>query len=70
MDSTDVIKCVEQANKKRTYNRKYYHNKTKPKRDQEREDMVILKEKCQDDNEMVQTIKDLKNEISILQKEN
>jgi len=44
-DPQTVQRYVEQAQRKRNYNREYYHNKVKPKREQEKRELDQLRER-------------------------
>lgn len=45
-DTSDIQKYIEQAQRKKEYNRAYYQAKVKPKRTTEKEELAILRQKC------------------------
>jgi len=42
----DLEKYLRQAQKKRDYNKSYYQSKTKPKREQEKSELDLLRDRC------------------------
>lgn len=44
--SPEILKCVQQIEKKKEYNRLYYQNKVKPKKEMEKSELELLRERC------------------------
>jgi len=42
----EVENALRQLERKRTYNRNYYHKRVKPKRNQEKNELDILRKRC------------------------
>ena len=44
--SPDLERYMKQMERKRAYNQRYYQEKTKPKKDLEKEELTFLRDKC------------------------
>lgn len=44
--SADLQRFLQQMERKKEYNRSYYHSKVKPKRETEKQELDILRERC------------------------
>ena len=47
MTPEQIEKCIQQAERKRQYNRDYYHTRIKTKRESEQEELIRLRQECQ-----------------------
>lgn len=47
IDSVDIQKYIKQAERKKEYNKSYYQNKIKPKRETTKQELEILRERCE-----------------------
>ena len=67
METPTIQKYIEQVERKRQYNRSYYHAKVKPKREVEREELEVYRKKCQEyENNEASTHSQLQKEIQNL----
>jgi chromosome segregation ATPase len=79
----EAQKALEQIQRKRDYNRSYYHSKVKPKRETERQELDSLRERCSQLEKTItqlhsqlhnpaesSTIRELKGQIQILTNKN
>jgi hypothetical protein len=44
--SPEILKCIQKEERKRQYNKQYYQNKIKPKKEMDKSELELLRERC------------------------
>lgn len=79
LDSSEINKCISQIKRKREYNRRYYQNKVKPQKEQEKKELQLLRKRCaqleqnhqgEQVNYLMHQVQDLTDRLRQLEQEN